>query len=336
MSTMNKWILFILITPLCAWGLFLLFNRSPQIPDFSHEKSKAVGKTQTESPVNLSGKTQTESPVNPQIQLNPPSQSEKVPGNEVVSGQKSAPLEKPSGETQTSGDTKPQQPLDTMTNSTLSNPPTTDLPAETPAAKNTDSNKILTYRFDEDKEGESPQGFSAFRTGRGSQVKWVVIKDSSTSNQNWVLTPQYTGKADAEFQLLLLDSGDYQDLDVAVKFKPESGRTAQAGGIVIRYQDPNNYYVIRADALKDNYRLYRFTRGKPVLIAGKTIKITPNEWHTLRIRCKGDQFEGYLDEKLYIKAQDSTFSKGKVGLWTRKNSMVQFDDLTVNPLGAKT
>ncbi|HWP49258.1 MAG TPA: family 16 glycoside hydrolase [Candidatus Limnocylindrales bacterium] len=330
MSTMNKWILFILITPLCAWGLFLLFNKSPQIPDFSHEKSKTVGKTDTESQVNLSGKTQTESPVNPQIQLNPLSQSEKAPGNEVVSGQKSAPLEKPSG------DTKPQQPSDTMTHSTLQNTPTRDLPVETPAAKNTDGNKILTYRFDADKEGESPQGFSAFRTGRGSQVKWVIIKDSSLSNQNWVLTPQYTGKTDAQFQLLLLDEGDYQDLDVAVKFKPESGKTAQAGGIVIRYQDPNNYYVIRADALKNNYSLYRFTRGKPVRIASKTVKITPNEWHTLRIQCKGDQFEGYLDEKLYIKAQDSTFSKGKIGLWTRKNSIVQFDDLTVSLLGAKT
>ncbi len=335
MRTMNKWILFILITPLCAWGLFLLFNKSPQIPDFSHEKSKTVGKTETESPVNLSGKTET-SPVNPQIQLNPPPQSEKVPGNETASGQKGTPLEKPSGETQTSGDTKPQQPSDTVTNSTLPNPPTRDLHAETPAVKNTDGNKTLTYRFDAGKEGDSPQGFSAFRTGRGSQVKWVVIKDSSTSNQNWVLTPQYTGKTDAQFQLLLLDEGDYQDLEVTVKFKSESGKTAQAGGIVVRYQDPNNYYVIRADALKNNYSLYRFTRGKPVLIASKTVKITPNEWHTLRIQCKGDQFEGYLDEKLYIKAQDSTFNKGKIGLWTRKNSIVQFDDLTVSILGAKT
>lgn len=327
MSTMNKWILFILITPLCAWGLFLLFNRSPQIPDFSHEKSKPVEKTQTENPVN------------PQIPLNQPSQSEKAPGNpgnEVMLNQKSTPMEKSSGETQSAGDTKPQQPSDTVIPSTQQNTPTKEFQAEIPTVKNTDSNEILTYQFDSDQEGDTPQGFSAFRTGRGSPVKWVVIKDSTTSNQNRVLTPQYTGKADAEFQLLLLDSGDYQDLDAAVKFKPESGRTAQAGGIVIRYQDPNNYYVIRADAVKDNYRLYRFTRGKPVLIASKTIKITPNEWHTLRIRCKGDQFEGYLDEKLYIKARDSTFQKGKVGLWTRKNSMVQFDDLMVNPLGAKT
>jgi hypothetical protein len=131
--------------------------------------------------------------------------------------------------------------------------------------------------------------------------------------------------------------GTYGDLDLSVKFKAISGRVDQAGGLVFRYRDANNYYLVRANALENNYRLYHVVRGTRTQIAGSNLRVTANAWHTLRVVCAGEQIEAYYDGQRAITARDATFrGPGLVGVWTKADSVTYFDDLVVQGVAAAT
>lgn len=107
----------------------------------------------------------------------------------------------------------------------------------------------------------------------------------------------------------------------------------QACGLVFRYRDENNYYVTRANALEDNVRLYYVANGKRYQFASWSGRVSSGSWHELRADAKGDHFEVYWDGQKVIDAQDPTFQQpGKVGVWTKSDSVTYFDDLTVVPL----
>jgi hypothetical protein len=114
---------------------------------------------------------------------------------------------------------------------------------------------------------------------------------------------------------------------VEVKFKPISGEEDQAGGLVWRWQDGNNYYVARANALEDNVTIYHTVKGSRRQFKNVAVKVTPNEWHVLRVDFKGNQFKVTFDGKIVIEAVDDTFQEaGSVGVWTKADSVTLFDD----------
>jgi len=317
MSMMNKLILFILIAPLCLWGLFLLITKPPSVSEYSPGKGLPVEGTPTES----QAVSETRSERAPEGGAEP---------EKKETSTEEAPTENPATQT-----TQAQPPSDG-----ISDPLQQSVEIEAPQVDGhtgeVKHNEVLTYRFDQDKKEKLPKGFSSFRTGKGSEGQWVIIQDPSAPSQPQVVAQVSTDKTSSRFLILLLDEKDFQDVEIAVKFKPVSGKTAQAGGIIVRYQDPKNYYVLRADALKNSYAFYQVTKGKPILMASKTLKIAPNQWYTLKLRCKGEQFEGYLNDQLYIKVRDTMFKQGKVGLWTRGDSVVHFDDLSISSLETST
>jgi len=98
-----------------------------------------------------------------------------------------------------------------------------------------------------------------------------------------VVAQTSTDKTDYRFPLLIADEGSFGDLDLRVKFKAISGSVDQAGGLVFRLKDPNNYYIVRANALEDNYRLYHVVDGRRRQFAGENFKVTPGVWHELRV-----------------------------------------------------
>jgi hypothetical protein len=125
----------------------------------------------------------------------------------------------------------------------------------------------------------------------------------------------------------------YRDPEISVQFKAISGRVDQAGGLVFRYQDANNYYLVRANALEDNVRLYRVVQGQRTQFAGSNAQVTANAWHTLKVVCSGNQIEAYFDGQKLISARDDTFREpGLVGVWTKADSVTYFDDLEVREL----
>jgi hypothetical protein len=117
---------------------------------------------------------------------------------------------------------------------------------------------------------------------------------------------------------------------LSVKFKAISGKTDRAAGLVFRLKDANNYYIVRANALENNYRLYHVLGGRREQFGGANVNVSSNDWHELRVECVGNAITCYFDGEKKIEATDGTFTEaGKVGLWTKADSMTFFDDLKV-------
>ena len=201
--------------------------------------------------------------------------------------------------------------------------------AEKPAPQQT-SGKQFIYNFDSDTSGPLPAKFHAARTGSGGESKWVVVGDPTAPSKPKVVAQTSTDQTDYRFPLLIADEGSFQDLDLSVRFKAVSGSVDRAGGLVFRLKDPNNYYIVRANALENNYRLYRVVNGRRRQSAGANFKVTSGEWHELRVEAAGNKITCYYDGAKKIEASDDTFKDaGKAGLWTKADSVTYFDDLKV-------
>jgi hypothetical protein len=188
----------------------------------------------------------------------------------------------------------------------------------------------LAYNFDRDTVGQLPAKFHSARTGQGSESKWAVMADPTAPSAPNVVAQTSTDTADYRFPLLIADEAAFRDLDISVRFKAVSGSVDQAGGLVFRLKDPNNYYIVRANALEDNYRLYHVVNGSRVQFAGADFKVSSGVWHELRVEATGNKFICYFDGAKKIEASDDTFKEaGKVGLWTKADSVTYFDDLKV-------
>ncbi len=131
-----------------------------------------------------------------------------------------------------------------------------------------------------------------------------------------------------EFNVVVAPPGPYTDVDVSMKFKPISGREDASGGIVFRFTD-GKYYVVRANALEDNFRLYYYDRGRRQIATARVKAPELGQWHTVRVVALGDHVQAWLDGKLHLDHRDSRFKSGRVGLWTKADSITAFDDLTI-------
>ncbi len=137
---------------------------------------------------------------------------------------------------------------------------------------------------------------------------------------------------DYRFPVAVANEPSLRDVKLSVRCKPVSGTVDQACGLVFRYRDQDNYYITRANALEDNVRLYHVVKGDRRQFAGWNGKVSSGAWHSLRVDAKGDRFEVYWDDKKVIDAHDGTLTDaGKVGLWTKADSVTYFDDLTASP-----
>ena len=136
---------------------------------------------------------------------------------------------------------------------------------------------------------------------------------------------------DNEFNVIVAPSGPYDDVIVSVRFKPLSGREDASGGIVFRFAE-GRYYVVRANALEDNFRLYYYDQGRRMLTTAAVKPPALGQWHTLQISAKRDRLQGWLNDKQLIDHRDSRFTAGRIGLWTKADSITAFDNLTVLPI----
>ena len=181
-----------------------------------------------------------------------------------------------------------------------------------------------TINFDDMKSGAAPAGWTATQTGSGS-AKWSVEKDDSAPSKPNVL--KQSGQA--TFPVCIKNDTSLKDGFVEVKFKPAAGKEDQAGGVIWRVQDANNYYISRANALEDNVTIYHTINGKRVAFKNINTKVTSGVWHTLRVDFKGNKFIVTFDGNKVIDATDESFANaGKVGVWTKADSVTLFDDFT--------
>ena len=179
-----------------------------------------------------------------------------------------------------------------------------------------------TVHFDDLKEGALPQGWLTTKTGQGNG-KWEVVVDDSAASKPNVLKQS----GEATYPVCIKEDTNIRDGFVEVKFKPVSGKEDQAGGVIWRCQDADNYYIARANALEDNVTIYHTIKGKRVSFKNIDAKVAPGIWHSLRVDFVGNRFTVTFDCRKVIETSDDTFSKaGKVGLWTKADSVTLFDD----------
>ena len=135
---------------------------------------------------------------------------------------------------------------------------------------------------------------------------------------------------DQKYPVALLRGPTFSDVDVTVQFRPLSGKIDASGGIVFRARDGANYYVVRANSLEDNFRLYATVAGNRKQIATTRIDAPAiGQWHTLRVVAAGDHIQAYLDGKLLLDHHDSRFKSGRVGLWTKADAVTEFAHFSV-------
>ncbi len=194
-------------------------------------------------------------------------------------------------------------------------------------------------RFDNCVPGRLPAGWTVGMTHDGAAPKWEVVRDESTQGSRYVLAQISRDATAGRFPLAVWDAISFRDGEVSVAFKAVDGKVDQAAGIVWRYQDPNNYYIVRANALENNVVLYKVENGVRLSIApkerhsrsyGVKREIPRGRWSTLRITFKDSTFIVFVNGERLFEAEDQTFTKsGKVGLWTKADSLTYFDEFTV-------
>ena len=186
----------------------------------------------------------------------------------------------------------------------------------------------LKIDFEKDEAGKPPKGFSFAVTGQGKPGVWIVRKDDQAHGN--VLVQTDPDRTDYRFPVAVYDDFSGKDLDVSVQFKAISGRGDQGAGIVWRYRDPNNYYITRCNALEDNCTIYHVINGRRQAFLNHNVKVASNVWHTLRLEASGDHFIVTFDGGKVVDAKDETFKDaGKVGLWTKADSVIAFDDFSI-------
>ena len=182
--------------------------------------------------------------------------------------------------------------------------------------------------------GSLPTGWTVAMTSEGGQPRWEVVRDSTSPAGENVLAQLSDDQTSGRFPLAIYGDVETVDGSVSVRFKPVSGRVDQAAGLVWRYRDPRNYYIVRANALENNVVLYKVENARriPLPPAGRGADygvehpVQAQSWSTLAVTFSGTRFVVSFDGAPLFEVEDPTFtSAGKVGLWTKADSVTYFD-----------
>ena len=188
-----------------------------------------------------------------------------------------------------------------------------------------------TISFDKDQAGAVPAGWRTGVTGRGSP-KWAVEADASAPSKPNVLKQSGSGA----FPWCVKPDVSLADGYVEVRFKPLSGKEDQAGGLVWRWKDGDNYYVARANALENNVSLYYTANGRRNTLKYVNAPVPRDTWHTLRVEFSAKKIRVALNGKTYIEMDDDHITGvGAVGVWTKADSVTLFDDFSYGTASGK-
>ncbi|MCX6618989.1 MAG: hypothetical protein NTZ98_23190 [Acidobacteria bacterium] len=197
-----------------------------------------------------------------------------------------------------------------------------------------------TINFDSAKPGTVPAGWTVAMTHTGGAPRWEILKAETAPSRPNVFAQVSDDNTGARFPLAIYDKANLKDGALTVKCKPVSGAGDQTCGMVWRYRDPDNYYIVRANALENNVVLYKVEGGKRVSLAprgtppktyGVKHPVPSGKWSTLKVTFQGDLFTVYMDGQKLFQVEDSTFQNaGKAGLWTKADSVTLFDDFQID------
>jgi hypothetical protein len=216
--------------------------------------------------------------------------------------------------------------------------------APTPAASGETASGARVWNFDHDRGYQIPKDWTAV------SGTWVVLRDSGAPSFPNALglpgyglprTQQVATWIDSFFGTNYLiaipsDSTEYSDFSLEAAFNLWGGAWGSYAGLVFRYKDPQNYYVLAAACPKDYLTLYRMSDGHLNLIKQAPIELHRGHWYTFKVEARGDHFDAYLGGKQVLEAQDGEFAKGRIGVWSQNDSRVNFDNIKLTPASQGT
>jgi hypothetical protein len=198
---------------------------------------------------------------------------------------------------------------------------------------------VINVNFDAGAPGKMPLGWTATMTRAGAPSRWEILKDPSAPSPPYVLAQISHDSNELRGPLAILNKVNVKDGDLSVKIKPVSGKQDRAGGLVWRYHDPDNYYLLQAESLGNHIVLYKVKdskrtplveKGMPDRTYGVEHPVPANQWSILKVQFRGPLFSVYFNHRRLFQVVDSTFADtGKVGLSTRADSVTYFDDFRI-------
>ncbi|HEU5397360.1 MAG TPA: hypothetical protein VFV81_09345 [Verrucomicrobiae bacterium] len=200
----------------------------------------------------------------------------------------------------------------------------------------------LQIRFDQYAAGETPTNFHRALAGGGEPGVWKIVTDVvpptlAPLTDKVVIPPRpvlaqlSTDPTDERFPMFVYDGQKFKDFKFTTRFKIISGVAEQMAGVVFRYQNASNFYVLRASALGENFRFYKVVNGIRSDPIGPKVMISTNVWHSLAVQCQGNQIICWLDGALAMPPlNDNTFTVGKIGFWTMSDAVSYFADPVVD------
>lgn len=200
----------------------------------------------------------------------------------------------------------------------------------------------VVFDFSKTPTGKLPDGFKSLLSGTGQAPQWEVLLDDAASafaplttkggstTKSAVLAQTQTDPTDERFPVALYDSDYFGDFTFTTKFKLVSGTKERMAGIVFRAQDQYNYYVLRASGIGNTFRFYKFVNGIRTAPIGPDIAIPSGVWHEMSVQCEGNKIRCFLNGKQVIPdLTDNSFNTGKVGFWTKSDSVAYFSEAKV-------
>jgi len=202
----------------------------------------------------------------------------------------------------------------------------------------------IKINFADFSENQSPTNFHNALAGAGKPGDWKVVMDEMPSafaplttgqalalNRQAVLAQTSDDPTDERFPMLIYDGETFKDFKLTTQFKIVSGVAEQMAGVVFRFQNESNFYVIRASALGHNLRFYKVVDGVRSDPLGPQLDISTNVWHSLAVQCQGTQIIFWFDGQLVMPPlDDSSFADGKFGFWTKSDAVSHFGDTTID------
>ncbi|MEI8289964.1 MAG: hypothetical protein WCH99_10865 [Verrucomicrobiota bacterium] len=201
----------------------------------------------------------------------------------------------------------------------------------------------LRLNFGDYAEGSTPTNFSYALFGAGKPGIWKVVMDTVPSafapltdkapsvTRHGVLAQTSQDMSDEHFLMFVYDNEVFRNFKLATRFKIISGVAEQMAGVVFRYQNASNFYVVRASALGKNVRFYKVVNGLRSDPIGPALNVSAGVWHTLAVQCEGNQISIFYDDKPVMPPLgDNSFAEGKAGFWTKSDSVSYFSDAVVN------
>jgi hypothetical protein len=194
-----------------------------------------------------------------------------------------------------------------------------------------------SVNYDASRQGKLPEGWTA-----PAARAWEVRSDKTAPSHPNVL--QGAGIAGETLPpLALFDKVTCRDGDLSVKFRIDARSHGNAAGIVWRYQDPANYYLLTLSADDKNIVLYRIhngvasvvstSGGKPASV-GVAEDIRPGQWHVIKVSFRGAKVQVFFGNRAVFTAEDSgMLGPGKTGLWAKGEHGAAFDDFRIDKKG---